>query len=155
MTSPRRHSSWGNISSSYEPRIIHRLRKLLRPLFLSFASPLPGPGRSIDATRDSANDDSGESSKMHPPGAGQQHQQQQQQLQSATAAGSPHSPSAASQFPLQLKRAMHSSSSGPPPKRPTTRDEGGGGHSVKRVGTDTLHPPTKRWDTGNEVHEAT
>ena len=91
---------------------------------------------------------------MHPPGAGQQHQQQQQQLQPATLAGSPHLPGGASQIPLQPgKRALHSSDSGPPPKRSLQLE--GGGHSVKRVGTDTLLPPAKRRDTGNEVHEVT
>ena len=132
----------------------------------ALASPLrepqPGPGRCIDATSNTANDqpqhrpnngndDVDEGSKMHPPGAGQQHQQQQQQLQPATLAGSPHLPGGASQFPMQSgKRALHSSSSGPPPKKPTTQpDDVGGGHPVKRVGTDTLHPPhAKRRITG-------
>jgi hypothetical protein len=91
--------------------------------------PQPGPGRCIDATCNTANeqpqhrqnngnDDVDDSSKMHPPGAGQQHQQQQQQLQPATLAGSPHLTGGASQFPMQSgKRALHSSSSGPPPNK--------------------------------------
>ena len=132
--------------------------------------PQPGPGRCIDATCNTANeqpqhrqsndnDDVDDSSKMHPPGAGQQHQQQQQQLQPATLAGSPHLPGGASQFPLQSgKRALHSSSSssGPAPKKPTTQpDDVGGGHPVKRVGTDTLHPPqAKRRITGTGPQSA-
>ena len=126
--------------------------------FSSDSRTLPGLGGGTDATANAANEqlqqavnndnhDLDNGSKVHPPGARpkhQQQQQQQQQLQHATVDGSPHSPGAASQLPLQSgKRAMHSSSSsGPPPKRPTTRtDEGGGGHPVKRVGTDTLLPP--------------
>ena len=128
----------------------------------SLREPQPGLRGGTDATTSTANEqpqqaisngnsDSDNGSKVHPPGARQKHQQQQQQqqLQHATIVGSPHSPSAASQLPLQAgKRALHSSNSGPPPKRPTTRtDEGGGGHSVKRVGTDTLSPPHKRRST--------
>jgi hypothetical protein len=122
----------------------------------------PGLGWGIDVVNIAANEQSqhrhnnngnpdvDDDSKMHPPGAGQQHQQQQQLQQRAIRVGSPHRISGASQFQLQGdKRARpHSSDCEPPPKR-AHRPLEGGGHPVKRVGTDTLHPPaTKRRITG-------
>ena len=127
----------------------------------SLRESVPGLGGGIDASTSTANlqpqppsnngnNDVDKASKMHPPGARQQHQQQQpDRQQSQHTDGSPHLPDGASPFPVQPgKRAVHSSSSGPPPKKRTTQPEVGGGHSVKRVGTDTLSPPHKRRSTG-------
>ena len=109
---------------------------------------------TIMMVHDGGNLDGDDGSKVHSPGAGQQHQQLQrnggqtpQQLRQAIDFGNPRSP-VPSQTPLQTdKRALPSSSSGPPPKKRSTFIGAGGGHPVKRVGTDTLHPPppvTKR-----------
>ena len=146
-----RHSSTGNDSTM---RTMDRTRKPTPgPHHHRFANQCQASGGGIDASNSTINDqrqplsnnaniDDDQASKMHPPGARQQHQQQQQ------TDGSPHLPDEASQILVQPgKRAVHSSS-GPPPKKRSTQHEVGGGHSVKRVGTDTLSPPHKRRSTG-------
>ena len=136
----------------------------------SLREPVSGPGGDIEATATTANstcllglnrnanldDDTG--GKMFLPGAGQS----QSINSNSSSCNSRNSPNTTPAAPLSQflgggrKRARQhsdSSDSGPPPKR--TLSPEGGGHSVKRVGTDTLHPPYLRRDTGDEVHEAT
>ena len=113
----------------------------------SLREPVQGPGGGIEAESLTinqrqlplnANHDDHHVGKMHPPRAEQQHQQLQQPVRSSIA-----DPPRGSQIPLQA-----ASSSGPPPVQPTSHVVGGG-HPVKRVSTDTLHPPyAKRRITG-------
>ena len=109
----------------------------------SLRGTVPGPGGDFEAITHTSNqlsncnanldDDFG--GKMFPPGAG-------------------HSISNSSSCNKRAREHSDSSDCGPPPKR--THHYEGGGHAVKRVSTDTLHPPTsKRRVTGNEVHEVT
>jgi hypothetical protein len=144
------------------------------PVTSELREPQPGLGRDIKATTSTANqsqhrpnrnanldDDIG--GKMYPPGAGQSIQSINSSSCNSrnspqTLPAAPHRISGGKQLQFVGEKRAHqhsdSSDSGPPPKR--THHPEGGGHAVKRVGTDTLHPPTsKRRVAGNEVHEVT
>ena len=124
-----------------------QLGQQLEDRLFSVRDPEPGPGGSIEADPPTANSnqlpnhancDDDHGGKMHPPRARLQHQ-----LQLQAASTSIRAPLGESQF-----LGQQGSSNGPPPVQPTSHVEGGG-RPVKRVGTDTLHPPqAKRRITG-------
>ena len=106
----------------------------------SIREPVPGPGEDTGAIRTThtanqpsqhGNIDNNCDGTVHSPGAGNS-----QSINSPPVNG-------------EQRACGHSisSDSGPPPT--ATQHYEGGGHSVKRVSTDTLHPPTtKRRVTG-------